>query len=96
MSTATIEHSTPDGELAQAARLFLTAALRTMSSETRATFDTYQRLAAHEERFAATASDNGRHEAADRALKQAEQYRADAFGMVARLPLAAVSRGIGI
>ncbi len=96
MLTADDEHSTPDAELAYASRLFLTAAMRTMSGEARAVFDTYQRLAAHEERFAATAADNGRHEAAERALKQAEQYRADAFGMLARLPLAAVSRELVI
>jgi hypothetical protein len=76
MPTATNDHTIdaapPTPELTQAARAFLAVALRTMPAPTAALFATYQRLAAHEDRFAATAVVNGRHEAAARAQACAE------------------------
>ena len=58
--------------------------MRSMPAQMKADFETYQRLAAYEDRFA----DN-----ADAAC--AARYRADAYALLARLPLAAVT-GVAI
>jgi hypothetical protein len=79
-----------DTDLAQAARRFLALALRAMPPQMRADFDTYQRLIAHEIRFAAAADADGRYAAADMARSCAARYRAAAVAMVARGALAAV------
>jgi hypothetical protein len=80
-----------DPDIAAAARVFLATALRAMAPQTKSDFDTYQRLAQHEDRVAAAADADGRHQAADTARTCAARYRADAYAMVARLPLAAVA-----
>jgi hypothetical protein len=65
--------------------------MRSLAPQMAADFQTYQRLAAHEDRVAANADADGRHQAADTARACAARYRCDAYAMVARLPLAAVA-----
>jgi hypothetical protein len=72
--------------LAEAARVFFEAAMRSLPPQMRADFTTYQRLAAHEEQFAETATVAGRRDAAALARRCAARYRADAFAMLAKLP----------
>jgi hypothetical protein len=79
-----------DPDVLAAARAFLATAVRAMTPQLKADFDTYERLAAHEERFATTAEAAGRHQAAATARACSARYRRAAAEMLVRIPLAAV------
>jgi hypothetical protein len=84
----------PAIDLAAATRAFLDAARRSMSPQTQADYATYERLAAHEETAADKAAAAGRHTYARSARKCADNYRAQAYAMLARILIASVSREI--
>jgi hypothetical protein len=79
-----------DPDVLAAARAFLAAAMRAMTPQLAADYATYQRLAEHEDRFAATAEAAGSHQAAATARACSARYRRAAAEMLVRIPLAAV------